>query len=360
MLVYKEDWGEATAALDAWWNGEELPRPVVQVTAPRPEPVHDVSPPPEPTCLEEQWLDPDVVIGRAVHWMARTYYGGESYPHLWVNIGPGIAASYMGSDVTFAKDTVWFGREHTMDWEQVLAIRYDPENYWWKATKRLVSEAARRNNGRYIVGTTDLGGVTDILASLRGTLNLLTDLVDHPEEVKAASDIITDLWHRYYEELNDLILTAQEGTSAWMGIWCRGRWYPLQCDFSYMISPAMFEEFVLPWLAEQCRRLDHAIYHWDGPGQIPHLDLLLSIPELDGIQWTPGAGNPGLGDERWFPLYKRILDAGKRLVLLGMSADEIRAFLKEFPCRGVLISTWARTPQEANALLIEIESWSRR
>ena len=37
-----------------------------------------------------------------------------------------------------------------------------------------------------------------------------------------------------------------------MGLWAPMRWYPLQCDFSAMISPDMFAEFVLPDLAEQC------------------------------------------------------------------------------------------------------------
>jgi len=359
MLLYKDDWAEAQQILSAWWNGENLPRPVIQVTAPRSEPHHDVPAPPEPNSLEERWLNPDVVIGRALRHMARTYFGGEAYPHLWINLGPGIAASYMGSPVTFAEDTVWFGRNHHMEWDQVLSIKYDAENKWWKATQRLVAEAAARNQGRYIVGTTDLGGVTDILASLRGTMNLLTDLVDHPSEVKVASDLILNLWHRYYDELDEIISTGQSGTSAWMGIWCADKWYPIQCDFSAMISPAMFEEFVLPWLREQCRRLEHTIYHWDGPGQIPHLDLLLGIPELDGIQWTPGAGNPDVGDECWYPLYKRILDAGKRLVLLGMAPKQIRSFISQMGYRGVLISTWVATPDEAEKLLKEVEAWCR-
>jgi 5-methyltetrahydrofolate--homocysteine methyltransferase len=51
----------------------------------------------------------------------------------------------------------------------------------------------------------------------------------------------------------------------------------------------------------------------DGPGQLVHLDSLLSIPELDNIQWVPGAGNP---DEwNWPEVYKKIRDAGKLIHL---------------------------------------------
>ena len=83
----------------------------------------------------------------------------------------------------------------------------------------------------------------------------------------------------------------------------------LQSDFSAMISPQMFERFVLPDLEAGCEMLDYAFYHLDGKGQIPHLDLLLEIPRLRGIQWIPGAGQPEA--EGWLTLLKRIKDAGK-------------------------------------------------
>jgi hypothetical protein len=53
-----------------------------------------------------------------------------------------------------------------------------------------------------------------------------------------------------------------------------------------------------------------SIYHWDGPGQIPHLGSLLDIKPLTAIQWTPGDGKPGACDECWFPFYRRIQEKG--------------------------------------------------
>jgi 5-methyltetrahydrofolate--homocysteine methyltransferase len=76
-----------------------------------------------------------------------------------------------------------------------------------------------------------------------------------------------------------------------------------------MISPRMFERFVLPDLIACCDHLDHGFYHLDGKGEIPHLDMLLAIPRLRGIQWIPGDGQPT--PDRWLPLLKRIRDGGK-------------------------------------------------
>ena len=125
-----------------------------------------------------------------------------------------------------------------------------------------------------------------------------------------------------------------------------------------MISPEMFAEFALPILQEQCRRLNYSIYHWDGPGQIPHLDLLLSIPELTGIQWTPGAGNPAVDSPRWFPLYRRIQAAGKRLVLLDTPASGIARLLAELSPQGLLIHTTVASEAEAEQLLKDVRRWS--
>jgi 5-methyltetrahydrofolate--homocysteine methyltransferase len=151
---------------------------------------------------------------------------------------------------------------------------------------------------------------------------------------------------------------VQTGTMDWMGIWFPGQGSGVECDFSAMISPAMFEEFVLPDLQEQCRRLEHSIYHWDGPGQLPHLDLLLSIPELDAIQWTPGAGNPGPGSPKWFPLYRRIQEAGKGVVLLGIAPEDIEGVMGELSPKGLLMTTRTETEDQARDLLGNVEKWT--
>jgi hypothetical protein len=104
----------------------------------------------------------------------------------------------------------------------------------------------------------------------------------------------------------------------------------LQCDFSAMIGPEMFGEFMVPVLDEMTRRLDYSMYHWDGPGAIPHLDHLLSIENLDIIQWTPGAGEPPTWDKVWWPLYHRCFDGGKKVDISASSIEQLAPLKKEF------------------------------
>jgi 5-methyltetrahydrofolate--homocysteine methyltransferase len=93
----------------------------------------------------------------------------------------------------------------------------------------------------------------------------------------------------------------------------------LQCDFCYMISPEMFDEFVKPELAATCKRIGNAFYHLDGIGQLPHLDSMLEIDELRGIQWVPGTGQKR--QTEWPEVYRKIRDAGKRIQIYEWGGD---------------------------------------
>jgi hypothetical protein len=126
----------------------------------------------------------------------------------------------------------------------------------------------------------------------------------------------------------------------------------LQSDFAYMISPAMFEEFVLPDVEACCERMDHGFYHLDGKGQLRHLDMLLSLPRLRGIQWIPGDGQPP--PECWLPVLKRIRDAGK-LCQLYVSPQGAKTIVSELGGRGfALYIMELMSATEAKSYLHEI------
>ncbi len=348
-MRFKPDWKQAQQRFRLWWAGEETDRPLLQVTAPR----LDREP------LEwSDWEfaknphDPEPLIERFARCCEGIYFGGEAFPNLWPNLGPGIVGAHLGAQARFRTDTVWF--ETPRPWEEIGDLTLDEENFWWERTKRITQAAVEQCDDRYFVALTDLGLGLDILASLRGTLNLCRDLHDHPARVDWARTRIRETWHRCYEELQAIIETRLTGSSTALALWCPGHWYLLHCDFSAMISPQMFERFVAPDLQEDCRRLGHAIYHLDSPRQIPHLDILLEIEELDGIQWVPGAGQPGTDSRQWMPLYRRIQAKGKRLVLCGVRPENALAIVGALHPKGLLLTTACRSPEEAQALVAEV------
>jgi 5-methyltetrahydrofolate--homocysteine methyltransferase len=355
-MLYKEDWEKVRQRMLAWWQGEILDRVALQVDAPR-----DNARPHnwDPFYLARHLDEPERAFTEWENYCRATFFGGEFVPNLWANLGPGIPAAYLGATPHVVEDTVWFEPPRELSLEKIATLEFDKNNYWWEKTKELTVLAAEAGKGKFFAGLTDLNSVFDIIGHLRGTQNLLCDLMDRPEVVKKATTLVNDIWLACYDELSGITGRFQEGTVGWMNIWFPGRGCEVQCDFSYMISPAMFEEFVLPHLAEECRHLDQSIYHLDGPGELPHLEMLLDIPELDGIQWVPGVGNPGTGSPSWFAMYRRIQEKGKLLVLQGMDKPDVEGVLEAISSRGLLIETKCDSEPEARELLKKAEKWTR-
>jgi len=352
-LVYKEDWAEAEKRMDAWWHGAVLDRAVVQVTAPG-EGVHPPRDRPSDIPedeLEAWFVDPDRVIPRIERQVASTYWGGEAFPIVYpVSISlVAILAAYLGCpyQVVPVSYSGW-ALPIIQDWEERPGLGFDPNNPWWQRSRRLLDAAARRASGRYYVGLPDLNGPGEILARLRDAQRLAVDLIEHPDEVKDALREINRAWLRYWEAAMGTVHQWVGGYWFWMGLWSDLPATDLQCDFSCIISPRMFEEFFLPGLEQQTRWVARTIYHLDGPGAICHLDALLSLPHLDGIQWVPGAGAPGMS--RWVRLLRRIQAAGKLLVL-NCEPWEVEFLLSELEPEGLLLSTRCASEAEARELL---------
>lgn len=85
------------------------------------------------------------------------------------------------------------------------------------------------------------------------------------------------------------------------------------------MDPRRFREYIVPSLARQCSRLDRAIYHLDGPDAIRHIDALMEIDRLKGIQWTSGDGQVDGVNSKWFaPLHDKVLKQGKCMLLYAI------------------------------------------
>jgi hypothetical protein len=315
------DWPMLEQDWNAWWAGE-LERPIIVLeTYERREGVDwrtfdaFLSQFPEGTPIER-------LLDHSQLRLDATHYYADAYPRWDCNFGAGSVAAFLGASWTHRHDvrTTWF---HSPPSESLgeIVIRPDPANAFWQRALATTKGALERWGQHGTVGYADLGGNLDILASLRGTQALLYDLVDAPDEVERLCRLITDAWLYYYEELDALIAPRSRGSSAWAPVWSPARTYMLQSDFSYMIGPAAFERFVRPDLERCCAAVDYPFYHMDGKGELRHLESLVAIEKLRGIQWQPGDGMP-LADG-WPEVLHRIRAGGK---LCQIYVDRAGAF----------------------------------
>jgi hypothetical protein len=306
------------------------------------------------------WTDPEQNYQRMTNWFENTYFGGEAVPATYVNWGAMAMAAFYGSAPMFEKNTVWYPPV-IEDWNQCRWHLDTATNPWWQQIFAITKYLIEQSQGRYFVGTPEVGGAGDVLSLMRGADRLAMDLVENPEPVKEGIRVIADTWVRFHEEMFQLTRAVNDHGDIlpWLSLWAPGRHDQVACDLSTMLSPAMFREFFISEIVQECAWCGYATYHLDGPKAMKsHLNTLLEVKEIANIEWTPGSGCPPTFTPEYIPLYRKIQAAGKRLYLLAQP-HEVEPLLKELSARGLLLCTNASSEEEADDLLRKAQVWSK-
>ena len=344
-----DQWEEVRRLYRGWWDGSSA-SPVVKLCSAchdpgRPQPK---APFPDQDNCHDFSLSPEEVVDRVDYELSRLEFYGGAYP-CWnfSYFGPGVLAAFCGAKLDNSSGRVWFFPPEKLPIDRIH-IHYDPENRWVQRVKALYRAGQERWGGNVLMTMPDLGGILDVVASFRGCEDLLLDLYDAPEEVLRLCREAHDAWMEAYRDLNSVLFPANPGYSDWSGIYSEKPSYILQSDFCYMIGNPMFREFVLPDLKRGCTELANTVYHLDGIGELPHLDDVLAIPELNGVQWVYGDGQPTA--PHWLDVYRRIAETGKGIYLF-CSREDFDIVRREVPEGRYYIDLGQCRPEEAEGIL---------
>lgn len=350
-MRYKDDWSRAKERLTAFWNGEIIDRCCISVKATDWSRMGDSFRRPEDEAgLVSYWTDPERIIRRNRLYMENTYYGGEAFPVMPLDLGAGGHAGFFkGARHQFA-GTVWF----FPSWKGLEHLEFDENSFLFSKTMELARSFAEDSKGDYMVSMPDCTGNADALAHLMGSEELLVEMLEDPETVHAALDQIGQSYERAMSGVFELVKDVNEGGGAihWLNTWAPGFHAQMQCDMSVMISNPMFREFILPELKSQCRFLEYPLYHFDGIEQLRHLDDILSVPELRVIQWTQVDGQ--LLVTEYIPALQKIQAAGKNLLLNAVRPCQIRPLMENLSSKGLLLVAGAGSREEADSMIDEV------
>ena len=331
---YKLNWKETKEKFTNYWQHKNTGRPLMCVIARRPEVEQFSDGTPveggylDQICqgkyynmpkelywkdMEDKYQNAERIVARYRYFCDTHAFLGESFPNLNIDFGPGSTAAYLGSDIGFKEDTVWF-KKCLDGWDGVPKLTFDPENKWFKKHLQLAKDCRALAKDDFYVDMPDLMENIDVLASLRGAQDTLFDLLDEPEKVG----------QRIYDVIKD-----KDGGNAYtvFQIWGPGRTVKLQCDFSAMMAPEDFRKYIQPSLRTQSENVDHVLYHLDGPAAIKHMDALMEIEGIDALQWTSGDAGPDGTLPDWDVIYDKAIAAGKSIwvkVYSGEFEDWIR------------------------------------
>lgn len=352
-MRYVDDWDARKQRLTAFWSRELVDRCCCSVTV-SPKGAHERNVPGTAAERLRHWTDPETIIKRNRARMAATHYAGDSFPQAFLDLGAaGHAGFFSGARHQFG-DSVWF----FPSLDELSELAFDEHSFLYQKTLELARALVRDSGGDYFVSMPDTSGNADALSHLCGPERLLPAMLDEPDAVSLALGKIEAAYERIISEVSAIVRDNNQGggTIGWLDTWAPGLHAQMQSDMSVMISPRLFEAFVMPELARQCAFLDCPLYHFDGAEQIRHLDNLLSIPNLRAIQWTQVDGQPPA--TAYMGELRKIQAAGVCLVIL-VRPDQIEPLMAGLSSRGLYLVCAAETKDQADDMVKMIAKCTR-
>lgn len=347
QLTWKQNWEDSKKRYLDWWNGKGLVISMWEHIEKDGKPHESIAPPSPAKDISQFWFDADWRAENIHYQLSRSSFKADILPVANTHLGPGSLAAILGAELEGREDTIWI--KHQEDFGD--DIIFNEKNKWWQLHLDLLKACKRHSQGKYLVGCPDLIEGLDTLASLKGNQSVLTDMLLRPELLKSQLQKINDIYFRVFDTIYQIIREEDEMAFCYFSIWGPGKVSKLQCDISVMISEDDFRQFALPYLKEQCQKIDYTLYHLDGVDAIRHLDAILEIEELNAVQWSPGEGEPQGGNECWYGIYKKILAKGKSVMPCWVEMDELKPLLDNIGGTGLNVLMHFKSEKEIDEAL---------
>ena len=230
----------------------------------------------------------------------------------------------------------------------------DFNNPYFRKIEEMTYTTLERCSRKYLVGYTDLHPGLDCAAAFCDPQQLCMDFLLEPDEVKRLIDLSSRDFAKIFNHFDSILKKHNQPSVTWMGIPSFGKMHIPSCDFSTMISPEQFEEFVLPVIQNEVKIMTHNIFHLDGKGIANHVDYILAMPEINAIQWVQGVGDD-LPIMQWIPFIKKIQAAGKSVVV-DVQLNEFEGFIRMMGPKGLLLCI-AADPEIQPEIIKRVKKW---
>ncbi|NMA75429.1 MAG: hypothetical protein GX963_15055 [Bacteroidales bacterium] len=353
MKTWKSNFDESKRHYIDWWNQKGIVLTMWEHIYKNGAPHAVIKEPAAAKDLDQFWFDPEWRSDYLNYQMSRYSYKADILPVANTQLGPGSLGAILGAELEGRPDTIWIREIKDFSGEVV----FDEQNKWWQLHLDLLRKCKEKAQGNYMIGCPDLVEGLDVLASLKGSDNALMDLMIDPDTTLVQLQAVNDAYFKVFDQIYDIINEDGEMAFCYFSIWGPGKVSKLQCDISIMISEDDFRIFAIPFLKEQCDRLDYSLYHLDGVDAMRHVDALLELENLNAIQWTPGYGQPQGGAACWYDLYKRILAGGKSVMANWVTLDELKPLLDNVGNQGLNIQMDFKNESEIDEALKIIDSY---
>jgi len=277
---------EVIARWDAFWLLEDVGRPLWMIPTTPVLSVGATGRVPWRSLLQDREMQLNAQAG-LLQWRQSLDVGDDFVPHIQANQGVTVFASAFGCEVEFF--------DHTLPWAHPVIRPEDPPERVYDLPAPAITDGqlgtilewgdyfVEQTGGRYALALTDLQGPLDTAYLVWEPSAIMLGMYTNPKEVHHLMRLVTDLIIGFVREQRSRV--PEFMPCHYPPVWLPdGRGISVSDDCLAVISPALYEEFALPYLNELSDEFGGVFVH--SCGNFAHqLDNLEKVHNLRGLNF---------------------------------------------------------------------------
>ena len=279
-----------------------------------------------------------------------------------VNFGTVLYPAVAGAEAKFEKHTSW--AVHTANSiDDVKLLPFDPGHPVYREYRtRLEVLLDQWNWETYLPVPSDYAGPFDILSAFLGPENLMIEMMSNPDAVRKAVDAATQFTIDVIRFEKELFRSAgfREWSPTLFGSWQPG-WAGLFVeDFSALVGPHHYRDFMLEPHRRILEEFDTALFHTHSAGYKNNLEML-ALPE--GVAFEFGNDPGGPDTELRLETARAIMSDGRPLMLgswsIPLPDEEMNRIVDSLPAQGLDLHFQCTSAEHADVLYRRIKEGQR-
>ena len=229
--------------------------------------------------------------GQLAYWKNRQDLIEDTVPHLAISNDAETMPALLGANVEFSAGSSW-SHPHLTSSADGLQIRFDPELPLFKELVRRI-EAAKATPG-YALKMIPVSGLSDLLSSLRGSQDVMMDIMEDPDGVAALLAHLAACSRDMFRNLFGRIPLHDGGMAGGLS-WLPGHGATVSADMMIMCNPEWFRDIIWPEESRLLNEFDSFIYHLHSGGSGPALaQWIAPHPRVRAIEISHDPSGPEL------------------------------------------------------------------
>ena len=354
FLTNKEDCNQCFERIEAWFHQDIIDRAPIRFHRHNTE-YETVLSDSKHASLKERWMDAEFQAESFLNSVRKQRFLGETFPVYMPNLGPNFFAAVHGAELEFGETTSWC-KPIVNDESDIEKIKFSRENPYYKKMHELTRAALDICKGEFFVGYTDIHPGMDCAAAWRGSEKLCLDMMLNPNLVKKLMLLAEEHFLEVYDEFDTLLKACDQPSVTWINTPIPDGRLHVPCnDFSFMISPEQFDEFAMSMLRNEIKTMTHNIFHVDGIGVANHIDSILSVNNINCIQWVQGMGDD-FPIMQHLPFIKYVQSKGVSIIV-DLNLSDLDRFMQEVRPRGIFLWIATQSVEQEREILRKLLKW---